>query len=117
MPTGASMTKAMYLMARKQILARVSNWVFKAKAYQVHFKGIIAKVQCQSSNIKGKDIKDKKKQKQSKTDKKRKKTKTRVKNEEIKSRISPTQQERKSKAKIIKPRTKSDKCSKFKGLF
>ncbi|GJS84878.1 putative ribonuclease H-like domain-containing protein [Tanacetum coccineum] len=44
MPTGASMTKAMYLMARKQILARVSNWVFKAKAYQVHFKGIIAKV-------------------------------------------------------------------------
>ncbi|GJV56082.1 hypothetical protein Tco_1457087 [Tanacetum coccineum] len=42
----------------------------------------------------GKDIKDKKKQKQSKTDKKREKTKTRVKNEEIKSRISPIQQER-----------------------
>ncbi|GKB51345.1 hypothetical protein Tco_0902098, partial [Tanacetum coccineum] len=64
-----------------------------------------------------KDKKDKKKQKQSKTDKKRKKTKTRVKNEGIKSRISPIQQGRKSKAKIIKKRTNSVKSSKFKGLF
>ncbi|GJX55736.1 hypothetical protein Tco_0285633 [Tanacetum coccineum] len=61
----------------------------------------------------GKDIKDKKKQKQSKPTKKREKTKSRVKNEEIKSRISPIQQERKSKAKIIKPRTNNDKCAKF----
>ncbi|GKC70677.1 hypothetical protein Tco_1116560 [Tanacetum coccineum] len=64
-----------------------------------------------------KDKKDKKKQKQSKTDKKREKTKTRVKNERNQSRISPIQQGRKSKAKIIKPRTNNDKCSKFKGLF
>ncbi|GJW78253.1 hypothetical protein Tco_0139935 [Tanacetum coccineum] len=67
--------------------------------------------------VRGKDKKDKKKQKQSKTDKKREKTKTRVKNERNQSRISPIQQGRKSKAKIIKPRTNNDKCSKFKGLF
>ncbi|GKE45100.1 hypothetical protein Tco_1472384 [Tanacetum coccineum] len=66
---------------------------------------------------KRKDKKDKKKQNQSKTDKKREKTKSRVKNERNQSRISPIQQGRKSKAKIIKPRTNNDKCSKFKGLF
>ncbi|GKE57272.1 reverse transcriptase domain-containing protein [Tanacetum coccineum] len=46
-----------------------------------------------------------------------KKTKARVKSEGIKSRISPTQQERQSKDKIEKSRTKSDKLSKFKGLL
>ncbi|GJT85881.1 hypothetical protein Tco_1067598 [Tanacetum coccineum] len=65
----------------------------------------------------GKDKKDKKKQNQSKTDKKREKTKSRVKNKRNQSRISPIQQGRKSKAKIIKPRTNSDKCAKFQRLI
>ncbi|GKC67914.1 hypothetical protein Tco_1100512 [Tanacetum coccineum] len=60
-------------------------------------------------------------QKEAKTVKNRQRTKetrTRVKKQpEIKSRISPTQQERQSKVKIMKPRTKNDKSSKFKSSF
>ncbi|GKE95334.1 hypothetical protein Tco_1580189 [Tanacetum coccineum] len=53
-----------------------------------------------------------------KTDKKREKDKTKSEDgKTIKCRISPTQQERKSKDKIIKKRTNNDKSSKSQGFF
>ncbi|GJY13939.1 leucine-rich repeat-containing protein [Tanacetum coccineum] len=59
-----------------------------------------------------------KRQKRSKTDKETKETRTRVKKQpEIKSRISPTQQEGKSKVKIMKLGTNYDKFLKFQSLL
>ncbi|GJY04298.1 hypothetical protein Tco_0370238 [Tanacetum coccineum] len=65
----------------------------------------------------GSDTQDKKKKNQSKTDKKRKRQDKSEETAKDQSQISPTQQERKSKAKIMKPRTESDKFSKSQGLI
>ncbi|GJX09901.1 hypothetical protein Tco_0199760 [Tanacetum coccineum] len=68
--------------------------------------------------LKRKGLKGQKEAKTIKNRQRTKETRKRVKKQpEIKSRISPTQQERKSKANIMKPRTNYDKLSKFKGLF